>query len=581
MATDTFFQNILENMADGVMALDFEGRISMFNAAAGEILGYNPEDVCGEPFAAIFLAAAEANDDFNQVVLDAIYRKGIGLATTVEYRRAPDTSLTLSIRSSYLKSDQSQEDRGIVLVFSDITEIKALQARQEENAHKLGQAYLNLEEKNQQLHGAIKRVRTIRTTATVLTIVLFLGLGFYSFQGGNLIKKIPLITDTAPSAAAGFVQQVTVEQHPLTSSISLSGQIAPLEEIIVTAPFDALIDKRHFSFGQLVEKGDLLLSLDTSELEVKLRNARGEYIRANRAHHELVNWDSGAEMTRVRRSLARAIDTLEVNQRKLTESQLLFEKGVIPAQELESASRQLANSQEDVKAAEEEIESTREKGGAENLLIAAMDRENARVNLEALEVQMSQQQVRAPVSGVVIRPSQADDKFLSLEQGARITTGMHLLAVGNMNGVMVTTKVDEIDVSRMTPGQPVRASGDAFPGVVLEGVISHISAQATTGSGQSGSSFDTLVVFPDLGQKTLESIRVGMSADLDVVVYDKQDAMVVPLSYVRVMRGVPTVRRFDDNGQIEEVPVQTGITTLSQVEILAGLKPGDRLAGWQ
>ena len=581
MPTDTFFQNILENMADGVMALDFEGRISMFNAAAGEILGYRPEDVCGEPFAAVFLTAAEANDDFNQVVLDAIYRKGIGLATTVDYIRTPDTRLTLSIRSSYLKSDQSQEDRGIVLVFSDITEIKALQARQEEDARKLGQAYLNMEEKNQQLQTALKRVRVIRITSSLLIVALFLGMGLYYYKGGGQIRKIPLLGDTPATAPAGQVQQVTVEQRPLSASISLSGLIAPLEEIVVTAPFDASIDKRHFAFGQRVEQGDPLLFLDTSELEVKLRNARSEYIRTNRTYHELLDWDSGAEMTRARRSLARAQDTHDVNQRKLAEAQLLFEKGVIPAQELDSAERQVANSHEDVRAALEELESVRRKGGAENLLIAEMDRENARVNLESLEMQMSRQKIRAPVSGVVIRPSQADDKILSLEKGARVSSGMHLLAVGNMNGVIVTAKVDEIDVRRMTSGQVVRATGDAFPGVVLEGVVSHISAQATPGSGQTGSSFDTLIVFSDLEQETLQAIRVGMSADLNVVVYDKEDALVVPLSYVRVIRGVPTVRRLHSDGSISETPIQTGITTMTQVEVLSGLNPGDRLAGWQ
>lgn len=581
MTTDNFFHNILENMADGVMVLDFKGRIIMFNSAAGRILGLRPEDVSGKPFAAVFLAAPEPNDEFNQVVLDAIYRKGIGLCATVEYARANDSGLTLSIRSSYLRSEGEREDRGVVLVFSDITEIKALQTRQEEDARKLGQAYLDLEQKNDQLQSALKRVQVIRMTSTILIIALFAGIGLYYFQGDALLKSVHKVGHMQPTRTEPLAGVVTVEQRPLSSSISLSGLIAPLEEIVVTAPFDASIEERHFSFGQMVQKGGLLLSLDASDLEIKLRNARSEYIRNNQKYRELLQWDSGTEMTRARRSLARAKDTLEVNQRKLEESELLFEKGVIPAQELESSKRQAANSLEDVRAAEEELESVREKGGPENLKISKMDLENARVNLEVLEKQMSQKEVRAPVSGVVIRPVAADDKNVSLEKGARITTGMSLLAVGDMDGVIVKAKVDEIDVGKITPGQPVSATGDAFPGIRLQGTVSHISAQASSGTGQTGSNFDALVVFPDIDRKILQSIRVGMSADLEVVVYNRGDATVVPIRHVRVMRGVPTVRLLAADGTVSEKKVQTGITTLSHVEITSGVKPGDRLAGWQ
>lgn len=581
MPTEDFYQNILENMADGVMALDFKGRIIMFNEAAGKILSIDPEKALEKPFALVFMDQAQTNDQFNQVVLDAVYQQDIGLTTTVDFSRNDGSTATLSITSSYLQGDgQHQDNNGVILVFSDVTQIKALQKKQEEDARKLGQAYQDLEGKNELLHKALKKVQVIRVVSTILIIGLFLSIGLYYFQGNALIKRIQQSANQDAPAAQDETDYHTVKTSSLSSSVSLSGRLEPLEEIVVTAPFDAMIIQRDFSFGQMVDQGDVLLVLDSSDLEIKLRNARSDFIKANQKLQELLDWDSGTEMTRARRSLARSRDTLSVNQRKLEESELLFERGIIPAQELESAQRQKDSAQEDVQSALEELESVRKKGDPENIELARMEMENARVNLANLEKQVEGKVITAPVSGVVIQPVSEDDKKLSLEKGSRITSGVSLMAVGDLNGVTVSTKVDEVDVRKLSLGQPVRARGDAFPGVTLDGVVSHISAQAVSSSGGQGATFDVRVTFSEVEEKVLDLIRVGMSADLEVVVYEKDDAIMVPISLVRMVRETPMIRLVESDNSIIEKEVETGMTNVRSVEIVSGVNPGDRLAGW-
>lgn len=581
MPTEDFYQNILENMADGVMALDFKGRIIMFNSAAGKILSIDPDNVLEKPFALVFMDQTQANDQFNQVVLDAVYQQDIGLTTTVDFVRGDGSTAILSITSSYLQSNgPSQDNKGVILVFSDITEIKALQKKQEDDARKLGQAYQDLENKNELLQKALKKVQVVRMASTIFIIGLFVGLGFYYFQGNSLIKRLQQPSTQEASGVQGEAGYHTVSPGPLSSSVSLSGSLEPLEEIVVTAPFEAMITQRDFSFGQMVEQGDVLLVLDSSDLEIKLRNARTEHIKARQRLQELQEWESGSEMTRARRSLSRARDTLEVNARKLEESELLFSKGIIPAQELESAERQKENSQEDVLAAEEELESVRKKADPENIEMVKMELENARVNLANLERQMEGKNIIAPVSGVVIQPVSEDDKKLSLEKGSRISSGVSLFAVGDLSGVTVSTKVDEVDVRKVSIGQPVRARGDAFPGIMLDGVVSHISAQAVPGSGRQGANFDVRVTFSEVEERILDLIRVGMSADLEVVVYERDDAILVPIHLVNMVRGTPRVRLVGSDNSIIEKEVETGMTTLRAVEIVSGVNPGDRLAGW-
>ena len=73
-----FYKNIIENMQEGVMTLDLKGKITMFNDAAAMILGLAQEAVIHQPFGMAFMMEMEGNDDFNQAILDAVYKSAVG-----------------------------------------------------------------------------------------------------------------------------------------------------------------------------------------------------------------------------------------------------------------------------------------------------------------------------------------------------------------------------------------------------------------------------------------------------------------------------------------------------------------------
>jgi PAS domain S-box-containing protein len=575
-----FHQSVLDNMKDGVMALNFQGRITLFNPAAAAILGLDASCVLQHAFAQVFLAAEENNDDFNQMVLDAVTRKKVGQRQTVDFTRTDGRKMTLSLSSSWLQRKEEKESTGVVVVFSDITELTVLQEQERENSRKLAKAYEDIEASNLRLTGLLKRVQMVRGIATAGIILFFVGLGYFHFQGFSSMSSPAKEMRPAQMISEGNQSIHTVSTSPVSSSISLSGRLQPLEEIMLTAPFDARILERRFSFGQVVEKGDLLLLLDTSETKIKLREAKSNYIKVLQNYEELASWEKSTEMARARRSLQRAESTLENNIRQLDESALLFEKGIIPAQELDSAKQQVETSRMDLMSSKEEMASTLKKASPENISIAKMELDNASIRLNELEVLISQAEVRAPVSGVVIQPVTEENKKQSLDQGARVQTGTALLALGDLSGLKVFSRVDEVEIGRLSLNQKVSAKGDAFPGIILDGHLSHISAQATSGNGMEAPGFEVQVTLPELSEDAGSAIRVGMSADLEILVYDNQKALMVPLYLVRPMGNHALVRILKDDGSMEERKVTTGITTLGFVEILSGLEQGDRLGGW-
>lgn len=577
---DHLHQNILENMRDGVMALDFQGRITLFNPAAADILGLDRDRVRGRTFAEVFLAADQPNDEFNQVVLDAVLQKGVGRRETVEFVRPEGARAVLSATSSYLREEGNAEALGVIVVFSDVTQLKALEERERENSRNLAKAYGDLEETNARLTQALKKVQVVRMAATLAIVLFFVGLGLYHFQAFSQLKRMTGMD--APRPASGQEEMIvhTLTPRPLRADISLSGRLQPMEEVVVTAPFDARILENHFIFGQKVEKGDLLLVLDVSELEVKLREARSNHIKAVQKHQELLGWDDGPEMAKARRSLLRAESELESQRKKLDEDELLFSKGLISGDALEQSRQALESKDTALLSSQEDLESTRQKGGPDNVRISRMELENAQARLDEVESQLAQAEIRAPFSGVVIRPSVDDDKKVSLDRGARVQSGTSLLALGDLEGLRVETRVDEVDIGRLELGQAVTATGDAFPGIALTGQVAHISSQATGGTTHQAPSFDVRVTIPDLSSEAAQSIRVGMSADLEITVHDNPEALLAPLRLVRPAGGGSLVRVKDAQGRIEEREVQTGMTTLREVEIVSGVQAGEQLVEW-
>jgi PAS domain S-box-containing protein len=116
------YEKILENMRDGVATVDLSGRIITFNAAAGRILGLDPVETVGRTFGDVFLME-ECFDDFNEVVLKAVYENETThsreVAISVGGRR-----VDLYVNSTFLmlERDGVPERRGVIVVFSDVTE---------------------------------------------------------------------------------------------------------------------------------------------------------------------------------------------------------------------------------------------------------------------------------------------------------------------------------------------------------------------------------------------------------------------------------------------------------------------------
>jgi len=120
-------RNIVESMPLGVMVINPDGHITVANKALADVLGYSQQEMLQKGWGQLFIDS-DRNIEFNQVFIDVIWKEIVDLQRTVPYERPDKGMRTLTLTTSYLKTDEDME--GIVLLVQDVTQRERMQERE-------------------------------------------------------------------------------------------------------------------------------------------------------------------------------------------------------------------------------------------------------------------------------------------------------------------------------------------------------------------------------------------------------------------------------------------------------------------
>ena len=583
-------RNVLESMSEGVLTVAADGRIGIVNPAASQLLGVDGAGVRGRTIAEVFMDHEDL-EAFNDIMLAAVYDEAVGSRSTIRLRPGEGTERSVAVTTSYLVAREDGEARriGLVAVLDDVTEVEALREAERKLAEataaqnvELRDAYREIEEKNKALDSALKKMTAVRVLAMLVVAVLFAGAAWYVWdEAGAALTLGTAGASSEPQEAL----TVTVAPRRLVSTVSFVGRLAPRREVSVTSRVAGKVAKVFFEYGDDVERGQPLVELDTTETDRRHFEAQSRYFDARDKLRELENWENSAEIARVRRALALAGMEFEARRGKLAETALLLKQGVIPASEHKAAQRQFERQRLRYEAAQQDLEAAQAKADADAVRIARLRLENAETRMRRLETTLQSAIVRAPVPGVVLEPgsksgrkSGEDSSGRPLTEGRLVSEGGYLLSIADLGGLSVAGGIDEVDVVKVKPDQPVRISGDAFPDLVFEGRIARVSPQSRSGGNARVPVFDVTAAISGLVDEHLARLRLGMSANVTIVVRDEPSALLVPLAAVQGGPGNYRVRlKGKDGGAPREVRIEAGETTLHEVEVLGGVKAGDEV----
>jgi PAS domain S-box-containing protein len=122
---------IIECMSDGLIVFNFHGQITHMNPAASDLLGIKMEEIKHKTYFQLFMNEP-GNDAFNDLILDGIQKGETRLYGEAPFRRRDGRRFDFAVTTSFLRSEPTEEEKtGIVVVFKDITEFKALDRARE------------------------------------------------------------------------------------------------------------------------------------------------------------------------------------------------------------------------------------------------------------------------------------------------------------------------------------------------------------------------------------------------------------------------------------------------------------------
>lgn len=382
-----------------------------------------------------------------------------------------------------------------------------------------------------------------------------------------------------PSAAAGE-RAITVAPVATASVVTLVGTVGPGRTVAAVAPFDGVIRERRAQLGAPVEAGEVLVVMDAGEIEIRLREAQAAFLKSAMAITLLDRWTESPDVVRARRTQEAAEASLLLNERQVAETKRLLDRGIVSRNEYDGLVQQRDIQRNTAASARLDLQAALDRGSADNRRLAELELQNAKARLADLQAQADGSIVRAPVAGIVARPPASGLSGAApviIEAGARLTRGQPLFSIADTATLVVTGRVDEIDVNRIRIGQPVSIGGDAFPGDPIPGRIVAISAEADTGpAGGRIPTFEVRAAFSGRIGAQSGPIRIGMSARMRIETAVNPRAIVVPIEAVREPETRPSVQVRDPrSGETLTRSVVLGPTHAQGVEILSGLQPGD------
>ncbi len=195
---------------------------------------------------------------------------------------------------------------------------------------------------------------------------------------------------------------------------------------------------------------------------------------------------------------------------------------------------------------------------------------------EALE-SLKKTVITSPIDGEVVAVYKEEGEMAIV--GTVNTPGSVIMVVADRSKMQVSALVDETEVIRIEKGQRAKVTVDAFPDTVFEGVVVRIGGvpeRSVTSSQTEGVSYPVEIELKD-GKKLLP----GMSAVADIVVAEKDSAILLPFSAVgsREVKGERKDVVFVVKDRIAHIrPVKLGISSERFVEALEGVKEGDTVA---
>ncbi len=394
-----------------------------------------------------------------------------------------------------------------------------------------------------------------------------------------------------PKKVTVFVPSTKVLEGPFAVSFHEMGNLEAVDTTQVVSQVTGRIIKL-VPEGTVVNAGDVLVELDTTDIQREIRKTELAYQNAlaevARAKSEMDILKATNETDRKKTQAQYDFDKNELERAKqeLARQQRLADKKLVPGSAVDKAefdvrSKELAltksdmdNELKDKELKEKEGQqqaSIRKVEFAANIALAELDEAKSNANKSI---------IKAPSAGMVVLSTfWSGDSRRKFKEGDQASPKSAICNLPNLSSMKVTVKVGEADVPKLRLGLQTVIHLEAIPNKVFHGTLQEISSLATEGNPWEGDTpgrknFEVVISLKESDPKT---IKPGMTADVEFICDSIAKAVYVPLE--AVVEHNNKTWAFVKKGKIfERAAVELGKSNDNFVIVKKGLSKGEEIA---
>lgn len=348
----------------------------------------------------------------------------------------------------------------------------------------------------------------------VVAVVIIVAIVAWALSGSKKEEQISF--ETAAVAPANIM-----------NSITATGTIEPVTSVTVGTQVSGIVSKLYVDYNSVVKKGQVIAELDKTNLMSQLNSAKTQ--------------------------LATAQSQLNYQTTNFNRYKTLYQKGLVAADDFDSAKLSYTQAKEQVAAAKEEVQ-------------------RAQTNLGYATI-------TSPIDGIVLSKSVEEGQTVA----ASFSTPELFTIAQDLTNMQVVADVDEADIGDVKEGERVSFTVDAYPNDTFEGTVKQVRQEATTTNNVV--TYEVVISAPNADLK----LKPGLTANVTIYTAERKGVLSVQSKALRFTPQKETVGKMkivDQTGNAKNKvwtiegnsivahKVNIGMTDGTNTQILNGISAG-------
>lgn len=349
---------------------------------------------------------------------------------------------------------------------------------------------------------------------------------------------------------------VAVERGTMVRSVVATGKVEPITKIEIKSKANGIIQALRVDIDSAVAEGDVLAELDKAQLLAQVRGAEANLLAARAALE-------GAEAQLKKNHVEAEGPDAEFARRAYERAQSLFAQHLVAQSALDDAHSALDVAENRKRAAQSQLAVSQAKVAESGAQVA-----QAQAAADRASEDLANATIRAPIRATVLtRDVEVGSPVSSiLNLGANATLVMTL---GDIDHVFVRGKVDESDIGQVRLGQPARIRVETFKDKTFNGSVTQISPMGV--EKDNVTNFEVRVSIDNPGKE----LKANMTANAEIVLEEHPQSLILPEA--AIVYAFVDLLAPDTKSGLRRVPVKLGIGNGTRIELLDGVKEGDKV----